>query len=181
MAASYGSLRADLDALAAGRWRDPHRVLGVHPAGEGDGVVVRTWRPDAVAATLAGKPMRRVHDAGVFELVLDEAPDPGYAVAFGWDGGGQHTVTDPWAFWPTVGDLDLHLLGEGRHDRLWEALGAHARDHQGTEGTAFAVWAPAARAVRVVGEWNDWDGRVHPMRTIGSSGVWEIFVPDARP
>jgi 1,4-alpha-glucan branching enzyme len=181
MATSHGSLRADLDALVAGTSRDPHRILGVHPTGEGEGVVVRTWRPDAVAATLAGRPMRRVHDAGVFELVLDEAPQVGYPVTFGWDGGGEHTVIDPWPFWPTVGDVDLHLLGEGRHDRLWEALGAHARVHEGTDGTAFAVWAPAARAVRVVGDWNGWDGRVHPMRSIGSSGVWEIFVPDARP
>jgi 1,4-alpha-glucan branching enzyme len=166
-------------ALADGTCRDPHRVLGVHT--EGGQTVVRTWRPGAATATLDGRPMRRVHDAGVFEVLVDKAPDPGYPVTFGWDGGGEHTVVDPWPFWPTLGDLDVHLLGEGRHDRLWQVLGADPRVHQGSEGTAFGVWAPSARAVRVVGDWNGWDGRVHPMRAIGSSGVWEIFVPEAEP
>jgi 1,4-alpha-glucan branching enzyme len=78
---------------------------------------------------------------------------------------------------PTLGDLDLHLIGEGRHERLWDALGAHVRSHEGADGVSFAVWAPAAQAVRVVGDWNSWDGRVHPMRSLGSSGVWETFVP----
>ena len=80
-------------------------------------------------------------------------------------------------FPPTLGDIDLHLLGEGRHRRLYRVLGAHPRVHQGVEGTSFAVWAPNARAVRVVGDFNSWDGRVHPMRPLGSSGVWERFVP----
>src|SRR5205807_168086 len=75
-------------------------------------------------------------------------------------------------------EVDIHLMGEGRHHRLWDVLGAHRREHQGVWGTAFAVWAPAARSVRVVGDFNGWDGRVHPMRSLGSSGVWELFVPD---
>jgi 1,4-alpha-glucan branching enzyme len=87
------------------------------------------------------------------------------------------TVADLYRFSPTLGELDLHLLGEGRHHRLWDVLGAHRREHQGVWGTAFAVWAPAARSVRVVGDFNGWDGRVHPMRPLGSSGVWELFVP----
>src|SRR5213595_2039251 len=87
------------------------------------------------------------------------------------------TVADLYRFLPTVGEMDLHLLGEGHHHRLWEVLGAHRREHQGVWGTAFAVWAPAARSVRVVGDFNGWDGRVHPMRSLGSSGVWELFVP----
>jgi len=172
-------LRQELDALAAGTHRDPHRVLGVHRVG--GQVVVRTWRPGASSATLEGRPMRRIHDAGVFEVLIDDERPPGYRVTFAWDGGGRHTVVDPWSFWPTLGDLDIHLIGEGRHDRLWTVLGAHPRAHLGTEGTAFAVWAPAAQAVRVVGDWNGWDGRVHPMRTLGASGVWEIFVPEAAP
>ncbi len=84
---------------------------------------------------------------------------------------------DPYGSWPTIGELDLHLFGEGRHRRLWEVLGAHPRVHDGLAGTSFAVWAPNARAVRVVGDWNFWDGRVHPMRLLGSSGVWELFIP----
>ena len=79
-------------------------------------------------------------------------------------------IDDPYRFWPTLGDLDLHLFGEGRHERLWEVLGAHHREHEGTVGTAFAVWAPGRAAVRVVGDFNFWDGRVHPMRSLGSSG-----------
>ena len=84
---------------------------------------------------------------------------------------------DPYRSWPTLGQLDLHLFGEGRHRRLWEALGAHPRHHDGMTGVSFAVWAPNAKAVRVVGDWNFWDGRVHAMRSLGSSGVWELFIP----
>ncbi|HLT69309.1 MAG TPA: 1,4-alpha-glucan branching protein GlgB [Acidimicrobiales bacterium] len=174
-----GQVAAALHALVSGTCRDPHQVLGAHR--DGDGVVVRAWRPGATTATLEGRPMRRVHDAGVFEVRLARAPAPGYRVTYGWDGGGTHTVVEPWSFWPTLGELDLHLIGEGRHQRLWTVLGADARTHQDVEGTAFAVWAPNARAVRVVGDWNGWDGRVHPMRVLGGSGVWEIFVPEARP
>ena len=84
-------------------------------------------------------------------------------------------------YWPTLGQLDLHLLAEGRHEGLWRHLGAQVRVHQGAPGTSFAVWAPGARAVRVVGDFNGWDGRLHPMRVLGSSGVWEIFLPGVAP
>jgi len=84
---------------------------------------------------------------------------------------------EPWGFWPTLGPLDLHLIGEGRHEQLWRVLGAQLRTHEGVEGASFAVWAPAARAVRVVGDWNDWRGTAHPLRALGGSGVWELFVP----
>src|SRR5258708_21350750 len=80
-------------------------------------------------------------------------------------------------FAPTLGELDLHLIGEGRHRHLWHVLGAHHRVHEGASRTSFAVWAPNARSVRVVGDFNAWDGRIHPMRSLGSSGVWERFVP----
>ncbi|MER3453394.1 MAG: 1,4-alpha-glucan branching enzyme, partial [Acidimicrobiia bacterium] len=88
---------------------------------------------------------------------------------------------DPYRFWPTLGEFDLHLIGEGRHRRLWECLGAHLREHQGVRGVSFAVWAPNARSVRVVGDFNGWDGRCHPMRVLGSSGVWELFMPGVGP
>src|SRR5207237_70094 len=83
------------------------------------------------------------------------------------------TIEDPYAFGPTIGDLDLHLIGEGRHEELYEKLGAHVIEHQGVRGTAFAVWAPAARAISVVGDFNSWDGRLHAMRSLGGGGVWE--------
>jgi 1,4-alpha-glucan branching enzyme len=171
---------AEIESLVGGTCRDPHRFLGVHD--DGGRVVVRAWRPDASSATLEGRPMRRIHDGGVFEAVLDAAPAPGYRVTYRWDGDGgdELTVIEPWSLWPTLGELDIHLVGEGRHERLWAVLGAHPGVHQGVEGTGFAVWAPSARAVRVVGDWNGWDGRVHPMRSLGVSGVWEIFVPEAR-
>jgi 1,4-alpha-glucan branching enzyme len=171
---------AEIESLVTGTSRDPHRFLGVH---DDDGrMVVRAWRPGASAATLDGLPMRRVHDGGVFEVAVDVAPAPGYQVTYRWGGdeGGEHTVVEPWSLWPTLGEIDIHLVGEGRHDRLWAVLGAHPGVHQGVDGTAFAVWAPSARAVRVVGDWNGWDGRVHPMRLLGVSGVWETFVPEAR-
>ncbi len=82
---------------------------------------------------------------------------------------------------PTLGEVDLFLIGEGRHRRLWEVLGSHVRVHDGVEGTSFAVWAPNARAARVVGDWNGWDGRADPMRPLGVSGVWELFVPGIGP
>ena len=104
-----------------------------------------------------------------------------YKVEVRYPDGTTIKIDDPYRFWPTLGDLDLHLIGEGRHERLWEVLGAHHRVHEGTAGTAFAVWAPSARAVRAVGDFNLWDGRVHPMRSLGSSGVWELFVPDVAP
>src|SRR5699024_11225189 len=76
-----------------------------------------------------------------------------------------------------IGELDLHLIREGRHEELWRALGAHLATLDGVEGTSFAVWAPNARAVQVVGSFNGWDGRLHALRSLGASGVWEVFVP----
>ncbi len=170
-----------LRALVAGELSDPHRVLGVHPR-DGGGVVVRARWPGATAATLVlgaaqQRPMAPAGLDGVFEALLDLAPVPGYRVRYAFAGGSTHTVVEPWAFLPTLGELDLHLIGEGRHERLWEVLGAHTRVHHEVAGTSFALWAPAARSVRVVGDWNGWDGRVHPMRALGTSGVWEVFVP----
>jgi 1,4-alpha-glucan branching enzyme len=173
------------EALATGQHTDPHSLLGVHD--EGGRRVLRAWRPGAVSARWGRKALRQVHPAGVFELRLtpDDLPAPGYEVRFGFGGGdvgadaaGHEVVSvEPWSFWPTLGPLDLHLIGEGRHERLWEVLGAHVRTREGMAGTSFAVWAPGARAVRVVGDWNDWNGVAHPLRSLGSSGVWEIFVP----
>ena len=167
--------------------RDPHRLLGPHL--QGDSVVVRAFRPEATGVTVVldtgtRVPARRVHDDGLFEAELppDAAPDPRGAYRLEVEYG-EHTLTvdDPYRFWPTLGDVDLHLLGEGKHRALWRHLGAHAREHEGVAGTAFAVWAPNARGVRVVGDFNAWDGRVHLMRMLGSSGVWELFVPAVGP
>ena len=100
-----------------------------------------------------------------------------YRLEVDYGEGGSFTLDDPYRFPPTLGDLDLHLIGEGRHEELYEKLGAHVIEHEGVRGTAFAVWAPSARAVSVVGDFNSWDGRLHPMRSLGAGGVWELFVP----
>jgi 1,4-alpha-glucan branching enzyme len=179
---------ADLERLVSGHHHDPHHLLGAHPYPDADGgerVLIRGWRPDAVemAVLIEGQrfPMRRVHAAGVFAAALEGATAPDYQLETTYQDGVQVAFDDPYAFWPTLGEIDLHLISEGRHEGLWRHLGAIVRVHQGISGTSFAVWAPGAGAVRVVGDFNGWDGRIHPMRTLGSSGVWEIFLPGVGP
>ena len=168
-------LDEQLDRLVAGTLADPHQLLGPH-----DGVV-RAWRPGAAGMRVlpeGGPPvdMVAVRSEGVFAVPLAADAGP-YRLEARYDEGASFLYEDPYRFWPTLGDVDLHLIGEGRHRHLWRALGAHVRTHEGTHGTAFAVWAPSARSVRVVGDFNQWDGRTHPMRSLGSSGVWELFIP----
>ena len=179
---------ADLERLVAGLYHDPHGLLGAHPERDDDGrdrVVVRGWRPDAVGMVIVSDggrvEMRRVHPAGVFAGVLEGPGIPDYQLETTYPDGLVVVLEDPYRFWPTLGALDLHLLAEGRHEELWKQLGAQVRVHQGAAGTSFAVWAPGAQAVRVVGDFNSWDGRIHPMRVLGSSGVWEIFLPGVGP
>jgi 1,4-alpha-glucan branching enzyme len=177
--------RADPDevrAVVEGRHRQPHSVLGIH---ERDGVAaVRAWRPEAerVEVVIDGQDpveAQRSADEGFFEARLDKAPGAAdYRLRVTYPGGASYDLHDPYAFWPTLGDIDLHLAGEGRHEDLWQRLGAHVREVDGVAGTSFAVWAPNARGVRVVGEFNNWDGRLHAMRQLGSSGIWELFLPD---
>jgi 1,4-alpha-glucan branching enzyme len=169
----------ELDRLVAGELGDPHHYLGRHEVG--GRTVVRALRPDATAMRLlpAGTgavEMTSIHPAGVFEGRLPEGVDV-YRLEAEYKDGTTVEYDDPYRFWPTLGDLDLHLLGEGRHHHLHRVLGAHVRTHLGVAGTSFAVWAPNARSVRVVGDFNLWDGRMHPMRSLGSSGVWELFLP----
>ena len=115
--------------------------------------------------------------SGLWEALLPKAKLPlDYELEVEY-ADGTFTVRDPYAFLPTLGDLDIHLAMEGRHEELYEKLGAHVREIDGVAGTAFAVWAPNARSVAVVGDFNSWDGRLHPMRSLGSSGIWELFVP----
>ena len=157
---------------------DPHAVLGAHEA-EG-GVVVRAFRPDAKAVRVqpAGVDATQTDPAGLWEALLPEAQLPlEYELEVDYPDGRTVTLRDPYAFLPTLGELDLHLVLEGRHEQLYEKLGAHVRELGGVTGTAFAVWAPNARSVSVVGDFNSWDGRLHPLRTLGASGIWELFVP----
>ena len=182
---------ADVERLVAGQHHDPHHVLGAHPGRDGEGrdrVVIRGWRPDAAGMVILADgqriEMRRVHPAGLFAGALGGPDIPDYRLETYYPGEAGEVVVaadDPYRYWPTLGALDLHLLAEGRHEGLWRHLGAQVRVHQGAAGTSFAVWAPGARSVRVVGDFNGWDGRLHPMRVLGSSGVWEIFLPGVGP
>ncbi|MBW3614055.1 MAG: 1,4-alpha-glucan branching protein GlgB [Actinobacteria bacterium] len=173
-----------IDRLVRGEHSDPHQVLGLHKLDRTS--IVRAYRPEASAMrVLLGDgrvvEMTRVRDAGVFEAEVDEAAAEGYELEATYPSGDTVAFGDPYRFWPTLGEIDLHLVGEGRHHDLWNQLGANNRVHEGSAGTAFAVWAPNARSVRVVGDWNLWDGRLHPMRTLGGSGVWELFIPGVEP
>ena len=175
--------RDELNRLVEGAHHDPHSVLGAHPTGDGR-TVIRTLRPEASRVTAivdgARTPLEPLHSGGVFGGVVDGAPsDYRLEVVYGEE---SFLVDDPYRWLPTLGDVDLHLIGEGRHENLWQVLGAHVRsyDTPGGEvtGTSFAVWAPSARGVRVTGDFDYWSGRGFPMRAMGSSGVWELFVPD---
>jgi 1,4-alpha-glucan branching enzyme len=172
---------SEIQRVADLRHPDPHAVLGIHL--DGDGVVVRAFRPDAEAIHVLpdfGGAIPMVHRrGGVFEARLNGRDELfSYMLEIRYPHNRTFTVKDPYSFLPTLGDLDLHLLGEGRHEQLWERMGAHPVHHGGVHGVAFAVWAPNADSVSTVGDFNSWDGRLHPMRLMGSSGVWELFVPE---
>ena len=168
----------DRERLLHGTHHDPHSVLGAHPVP--GGVAVRAFRPYARAVTaVAGEDLRaELHDDGdgFFSALLPVTDVPVYRLLVEYEGTVQETE-DAYRFLPTLGDLDLHLIGEGRHERLWEVLGARPTTHQGVPGTRFSVWAPNARGVRLAGGFNFWDGTGYPMRSLGSSGIWELFLP----
>jgi 1,4-alpha-glucan branching enzyme len=178
------TVAAGIERLLAREHHDPHALLGAHPVR--GGAVVRAWRPGAakvVALSRYGATrLRRVHPAGVFAGRVAGASLPlRYELEVSHPGGETATVRDPYAFPPTLGELDVHLAGEGRHEALYEQLGAHPRRVDGVDGVSFAVWAPNARSVSVVGDFNGWDGRLHPMRSLGGSGIWELFLPGVEP
>jgi 1,4-alpha-glucan branching enzyme len=175
-------LEEEIALLLAGEHGDPHHLLGVHA--DGKHTVVRAYRPDAQKMNLVlpddAVPMDMVHPSGVFSARVEGKVDE-YRLEVTYPDGATFTIEDPYRFWPTLGEMDLHLIGEGRHEMMWCNMGAHMRLHQDVRGASFAVWAPNARGVRVVGDFNSWDGRIHPMRRLGSSGIWELFLPDAQP
>ena len=192
--------QGDLDAVSNAEFYNPHGVLGGH-LGIGkhaDTATIRVLRPLAKSVTILTQdgeyPMTHEYN-GVFVTTVPASGTkkqptiPDYRVRTEWESGAVLIEDDPYRYMPTVGDMDTYLFGEGRHEKLWEALGAHVLRYDdpmggvdGTPGeqvvgTAFSVWAPNAHAVRVVGNFNAWDGRRHAMRELGSSGVWEIFIP----
>jgi 1,4-alpha-glucan branching enzyme len=173
-----------LETLLLGDHANPHGLLGAHPGHMGgqEGTIVRAFHPDAIGCTLIRegeqqRPMTLL-GGGAFAAFLPGSKPPfKYRLRFEFADGESFEREDPYRFLPTLGELDLHLIAEGNHRRLWEVLGSHVRTVDGVTGTAFAVWAPGAKRVSVVGEFNRWDGRVLPMRALGSTGVFELFVP----
>ncbi len=169
-----------LEELTRGESSQPHALLGAHPTA--GGVFVRVFQPHATTVNVRpyGRepiPMKRVLDAGVWEAEVPGARMP-FRYLLDFTGpGAPWTSGDPYRFWPTISDGDLAPLHRGQHHALWKLLGAREMDSDGEAGVSFTVWAPNARAVSVVGDFNGWDRRIHPMRTMGQSGVWEIFLP----
>ena len=172
--------------VSGGAHHDPHSLLGVHPH-EG-GWVIRALRPLAKSVTAelgAKKSLELTHlEFGVWQGFVAAKDKPDYRILTTYAGEGEDSfwlADDPYRHLPTLGELDLHLIGEGRHEELWLALGSHIhsiKDSIGTShGVKFAVWAPNAQAVRVVGEFNHWNGVGHAMRVMGGTGVWELFIP----
>ncbi|MGW5373470.1 1,4-alpha-glucan branching enzyme, partial [Streptomyces sp. NPDC004011] len=143
------------------------------------GVLFRALRPNArtVSVVVDGERRDLVSEGGgLFAAVLPFEEIPSYTLRVVYDDGEQE-VHDPYRFLPALGELDLHLIREGRHEHLWQALGAEPMTHQDVTGTRFTVWAPNARGVRVAGDFTYWDGTQYPMRSLGASGVWELFLP----
>ncbi|MGC9221687.1 MAG: 1,4-alpha-glucan branching protein GlgB [Solirubrobacteraceae bacterium] len=177
-----GGLDPGVAAIARREHADPHAVLGAHPV-QG-GVLVRALRPGATEVHVIRSDnherttLKRVHAAGIFAATLHGAKLPlRYTVEAFYGEHDSHTQVDPYVFAPTLGEVDTHLFSEGHHERIYERLGAHPMTVDGVDGVAFAVWAPSARTVSLAGDFNFWDGFGHPMRSLGPSGIWELFVP----
>ncbi|MEU2912595.1 1,4-alpha-glucan branching protein GlgB [Streptomyces massasporeus] len=167
----------DRGRLLAGAHHDPHALLGAHPAP--GGIVFRALRPfaRAVSVVIGGRRTALVSEGdGIFSGVLPLDAIPEYTVHVAYEAGEQE-MHDPYRFPPALGELDLHLIREGRHEELWQALGAQPMTHEGVTGTRFTVWAPNAQGVRVATDFTHWDGTQFPMRSLGASGVWELFLP----
>ncbi|MEY4402501.1 MAG: hypothetical protein RIR91_536, partial [Verrucomicrobiota bacterium] len=173
---------AELAALVEGTETCPHRFLGWHPLADG-GVVVRALFPGATGCQVLkdganrGKAMDCLDAFGVFELVYPKDAPFRYRFQVAYADGTVVVREDPYRFLPTISESDLFLIGKGDDHRVYEKLGSHVRTIDGVAGVSFAVWAPSARRVSVVGDHNLWNGRAHPMRSLGASGIWELFVP----
>ncbi len=162
---------------------DPYQVLGPHII-QKDLLAIRSFLPSATKASviLQGKkkeyPMNRIHEGGFFEVLIPQQSNVvPYKLKVTFESGNTEVFHDSYSFMPTLTDFDIYLFNAGDHHRIYDKLGAHKAEVQGVGGVQFAVWAPCARSVSVIGNFNSWDRRYHAMRMLGSSGVWEIFIP----
>lgn len=175
----------DVERIVKTEHPDPHSILGAHPfrTEHEEGVVIRAFHPDAVEAKAIvdekePRLMEKCHSDGLFACFLPGRNLPlSYRLEFTFSDGNHWESNAPYRFLPTLGDMDLYLAGEGTHHRLYDRLGAHLQEIDGVKGTSFAVWAPNAKRVSVIGDFNQWDGRLFPMRQMGGSGIWELFIP----
>ena len=187
------SLLEEIDRIVHSDHHDPHQVLGFHvlpaTAENGPTAVIRCFQPAASSVVLLSGPneeerrdLYKTREEGLFEIVL-----PGcehffsYRFEARYPDGTSHRFHDPYRFWPQLGDYDRYLFNNGTHYRLYDKLGAHPATIDGVGGTIFRVWAPNARRVSIIGNFNYWDGRIHQMRVLGASGIWELFLPDIGP
>ncbi len=180
----------EIKQIVHGDHSDPFHILGAHPvkAGGKPAVAIRAFLPEAENAWVmrdapqghepSSLPFTRIHPDGFFELVFpDQAQLFHYRLRVKNHEGYEWEFEDPYRFPPVLSDFDLHLMGEGTHYKKYERMGAHLREIESVHGVAFAVWAPNARRASVIGDFNHWDGRRHPMRVRGGSGIWELFIP----
>jgi 1,4-alpha-glucan branching enzyme len=170
---------AALRRVLAGRHHDPFDVLGCHR--QGGHWYIRALLPGAAEAGVViggrSEPMQRLPDTDLFIAKLGGKAAPAYQLRWRTGPDLWHQAEDPYRFGPTIGDLDLHLFGEGKHEHIYRVLGAHCCEHEGVQGVRFATWAPNAKRVSVVGDFNQWHGLSHSMRSRALSGVWELFIP----
>ena len=179
LGASLPAISPPILRVQTGTHHDPFEVLGVHVQPDGS-TLIREFLPAAEAVEVAGGRMTRVTGTDCFERLLPAGSTVDLHPVMRWQDKGKgdwHTSQSPYSFAPQLGEMDLYLLGEGRHFEAWKVLGARLKTIDGVDGCLFAVWAPAVQRVSVVGDFNDWDGRRHPMRCRGTSGMWELFVP----
>ena len=176
-----------INKIIASEYHDPFQALGVHFSGA-DTATVRTFQPHAESVEfLMGAEIRgmdKIRPEGLFtlELTRSSCPDPdfhpfNYRFKITYFNGNTHIVNDPYRFMPQLGDVDKYLFNSGTHYSLYNHMGAHLTTCEDLKGTIFRVWAPAAKRVSVLGNFNGWDGRIHPMRSLGASGIWELFLP----
>lgn len=169
------------DELIAGKNNNPGKLLGAHDYY--DGQVITAYKPHAVRVTVMSntgknrKDLEPVGENGFFGLYLPKKTYSKYVFETTYEDGSTVTLADPYAFEPQISDVDIYFFGEGKHYQIYEKLGAHPMKIDGVEGTYFAVWAPNARRVSVVGDFNMWDGALHPMNLMGTSGIHELFIP----
>ena len=179
---------SEIERIVNGDHCDPFAVLGMHIVSteKGQALAVHTFQPGAKSVYLASEteryPLQQHRQTGFFEIILPQHQTPfSYRLHITYADGHEITIADPYSFPPVLSDFDLHLHSEGNHHHIYDHLGAHPTEFHKQSGVHFAVWTPNAQRVSVVGDFNAWNGCQHPMRNRGSTGIWELFIPDLKP